>query len=89
MDLKDVIGQLGIMRGNCCYEGSREQQALTAAAEALALVAWAEEVKPDLAFVDGYWIVLVDDKNGRAKRIAKQPTFLGAIREAKEAYEAE
>ena len=87
MELKDAIGQLNIMRGNCCYEGSREQQALTAAAEALALVAWAETFKPDLAFVDGYWIVLVDDNNGRAKRIAKRPTLLGAIRAAKEAYE--
>lgn len=84
MELKDVIGQIGIMRGNCCYEGSREHEAFTAAAEALALVAWAEEKDLDIISRKGGWYA----NDGNLGGVSYEgDSILGCIRAAKEAYD--
>jgi hypothetical protein len=57
---------------------------IAAAAEALALVAWAEEKKAGIDYLCGTWYCGVGDEDAFAGK-----TFLGCIRAAKEAYEKE
>ena len=81
MELQEMIQELHDAR-HFVQTTSRSYDLLTAAAEALALVAWAEEnVLQVEQFSDNDW---------RCYTVLSwwsAPTFLGAIRAAKEAYE--
>lgn len=88
MELKEMIAEIeSIKRGD--WGGRASVAAVCSAAEALALVAWAEERKADIDFGLGVWTCwLFGDKAGE-ERCSNSNTLLGAIRAAKEAYEAE
>jgi hypothetical protein len=81
MGLKEMIAEL---RRHA--DGRVSVHCITAAAEALALVTWAEEVGAMVQTVRGGWMCSVVKRD----RILDEgrPTLLGAIRAAKEAYEA-
>jgi len=83
MDLKKMIAELNRVRQHPCINGDGEE-ALMSAAEALALVAWAEEKKAGIDYLCGTWYCGVGDEDAFAGK-----TFLGCIRAAKEAYEKE
>ena len=90
MELKEMIAELielepGVELGFAEYE--KQQRILAAAAEALELVAWAEEHGGMVQRVRDRWMCSLETKEGISHY--GSPTLLGAIRAAKEAYEAE
>jgi len=87
MELKEIIAELREVDPGegipfAVYE--RRQKVLAAAAEALALVAWAEERKAGIDYLCGTWYCDAGDGDACAGK-----TLLGCIRAAKEAYEAQ
>ena len=92
MELKEIIAELREVDPGegipfAVYE--RRQKVLAAAAEALALVAWAEERKLMLRFEAEEWHCGAIKRNGMWDESISgaAATLLGAIRAAKEAYE--
>ena len=83
MELKEMIAELGRHA-----DGRVSVHCITAAAEALALVAWAEEVGAEIGWwLPTKWLCEVCDCNENVKARGTSDTILGAIRAAKEAYE--
>jgi hypothetical protein len=83
MELKEMIAELDRVRQHPCINGDGEE-ALMSAAEALALVAWAEEHDIDIISRKGGWYAQDGNLGGASY---KGDSMLGAIRAAKEAYE--
>ena len=82
MELKEMIAEL-----NRHADGRVSVHCIAAAAEALALVAWAEENGVMVQPVRDRWMCSLETKEGISHYGAT--TLLGAIGAAKEAYEAE
>ena len=87
MELKEMIAELQDAR-HFVKTTSRSYDLITAAAEALALVAWAEEQGATVRQIDADWVCILMDGSMHAKSFLED-TLLGAIRAAKEAYEKE
>ena len=77
MELKEMIAELRDLSAGWVHGSGHVP--VSAAAEALALVAWAEEKRISLVYWRGTWSCLHHEST----------TLLGCIRAAKEAYEAE
>jgi hypothetical protein len=82
MELKEMIAELGRHA-----DGRVSVHCITAAAEALSLVAWAEERKAEVDFSHGKWTCWTYGERTGDTRYYDSDTLLGAIRAAKEAYE--
>lgn len=86
MELKEMIAEL-LAGENDATVPNGLSKACGFAAEALALVAWAEEHGGMVQRVRDRWMCSLETKEGISHY--GSPTLLGCIRAAKEAYEAQ
>jgi hypothetical protein len=88
MGLKEMIAELRQLSAGWVHGSGHVP--VSAAAEALALVAWAEENRVDLRWYQQWgWRCKIWDADYNPISVGVAPTMIGAIRAAKEAYEAE